>query len=471
VGSTITLTWNVPDPDGAGPCTAATDQMNITVNNATVANAGPDQSTCGTTAVTLAANNISGGNWTGGTGTFSPNRNTANATYTPAASEIGTTITLTWNVPDPDGTGPCTAATDAMTVTVNANCCVITAGSISANQSICTNVDPALLSETAAATGSGTLTYRWERSTTSCSAGFNAIPGATSSTYDPPPGLTQTTYFRRVAINTAGSISCEAISNCVVITIISGPVVNAVSNLTYCVGATVPSVVFSSNIPGASIQWSRTAPIPDIGLIPVSAFGNVPSFIATNTTASPLVSTFTVVATNDGCAGASMHFTITVVPRTVVTLQLPFDTLNNNAGPITLNGGSPAGGTYSGTGVNSIGQLIPSSLLPGNYTVTYQYSLGAGCNGTALDRYTIIPRAARINIYPNPAPDGILTISATPEMVGAWVRVFNTAGQKVMEWKLAGRLTNYHFKWAAGIYIFDFTKENITERKLVLITR
>jgi hypothetical protein len=33
--------------------------------------------------------------------TFAPDRNTANATYTPAVSEIGTTITLTWNVPDP----------------------------------------------------------------------------------------------------------------------------------------------------------------------------------------------------------------------------------------------------------------------------------------------------------------------------------------------------------------------------------
>jgi len=166
-----------------------------------------------------------------------------------------------------------------------------------------------------------------------------------------------------------------------------------------------------------------------------------------------------------------MQFTITVVPRPTVTLQLPFDTVNNNAGPINLTGGSPAGGIYSGVGINSIGQLIPSSLLPGNYTVNYQYSLATGCNGTATDRYTIIPRAARINIYPNPAPDGVLAISATPEMVGAWVRVFNTAGQKVMEWKLAGRLTNYHFKWAAGIYIFEFTKETLTERKSVLITR
>jgi hypothetical protein len=120
LGTTITLTWNAPDPDGVGPCTAASDAMTITVNTAVVANAGTDQTVCGVLAVSLNANAVTGGNWTGGTGTFNPNRNTANATYTPAAAEIGTTITLTWNAPDPDGAGPCAAATDAMTITVNA---------------------------------------------------------------------------------------------------------------------------------------------------------------------------------------------------------------------------------------------------------------------------------------------------------------------------------------------------------------
>jgi hypothetical protein len=115
----LLLTWNVPDPDGAGPCTAATDQMNITVNTAVVANAGADQTSCGASSITLAANATTGGNWTGGAGTFDPDRNTANATYTPAAGEIGSHITLTWNVPDPDGAGPCTAATDQMNITVN----------------------------------------------------------------------------------------------------------------------------------------------------------------------------------------------------------------------------------------------------------------------------------------------------------------------------------------------------------------
>src|SRR4030095_5629308 len=84
IGTTITLTWNAPDPDGAGPCVAATDQMIITVN------------------APVTANVITGGNWTGGSGTFAPSRNTADATYTPAAGEIGTSITLTWNAPDPD---------------------------------------------------------------------------------------------------------------------------------------------------------------------------------------------------------------------------------------------------------------------------------------------------------------------------------------------------------------------------------
>jgi hypothetical protein len=88
IGTTITLTWNVPDPDGAGPCTAATDAMTITINPPVTANAGTDQTVCGVLAVSLNANVVTGGNWTGGTGTFNPNRNTANATYTPVLLKL-----------------------------------------------------------------------------------------------------------------------------------------------------------------------------------------------------------------------------------------------------------------------------------------------------------------------------------------------------------------------------------------------
>jgi hypothetical protein len=68
--------------------------------------------------VTLNANAFAGGGWTGGAGTFNPNRNTANATYIPAASEIGSIVSLTWNLPDPDGAGACAATSDILTITL-----------------------------------------------------------------------------------------------------------------------------------------------------------------------------------------------------------------------------------------------------------------------------------------------------------------------------------------------------------------
>jgi hypothetical protein len=67
--------------------------MNITVNMHSVPMRCLIKHLCAF-IITLAANATTGGNWTGGAGTFAPDRNTANATYTPAAGEIGTTITL-----------------------------------------------------------------------------------------------------------------------------------------------------------------------------------------------------------------------------------------------------------------------------------------------------------------------------------------------------------------------------------------
>jgi hypothetical protein len=47
IGTTITLTWNVPDPMVLVLVLLQLDQMNITINTATVASAGADQTTCG----------------------------------------------------------------------------------------------------------------------------------------------------------------------------------------------------------------------------------------------------------------------------------------------------------------------------------------------------------------------------------------------------------------------------------------
>ncbi|MEZ4987005.1 MAG: hypothetical protein R2795_18530 [Saprospiraceae bacterium] len=81
------------DPDGAA-LYQCIDMMVITINTPATANAGADQTVCGNDPVSITATANGAGMWTGGTGTFA-NANMASTTSTPAAAEIGTTVTLT----------------------------------------------------------------------------------------------------------------------------------------------------------------------------------------------------------------------------------------------------------------------------------------------------------------------------------------------------------------------------------------
>jgi hypothetical protein len=100
---------------------------------------------------------------------------------------------------------------------VNVN--TVDPGTITGIQSICSGGDPVAFTNTTPGTGSGTITYRWESSTTDCSSGFSTISGETAATFDPPSGLTQTTYYRRITISTLNSVTNEAASNCLTVTV------------------------------------------------------------------------------------------------------------------------------------------------------------------------------------------------------------------------------------------------------------
>jgi len=88
--------------------------------------------------------------------------------------------------------------------------------------------------------------------------------------------------------------------------------VASVSNITVSDGDAVPATVLSANVPGASINWTRTP--ESIGLAPTSGTGNVPGFTAFNASGSPISSTFTVNATVGNCESVDLNFTITVEP-------------------------------------------------------------------------------------------------------------------------------------------------------------
>ena len=83
---TLTLTTT-----GNGNCIAVADQMTINFTPAPVVNAGAAISLCANNAQVSLNGSVSGatgGVWSGGTGTYSPNNSTLNANYTPTSAEI-----------------------------------------------------------------------------------------------------------------------------------------------------------------------------------------------------------------------------------------------------------------------------------------------------------------------------------------------------------------------------------------------
>ncbi|MFL5763373.1 MAG: PKD domain-containing protein [Bacteroidia bacterium] len=114
--TSTTTTYTVTTTTTATGCTS-TDVVIVTVDAVATANAGSPQNACVGGTITLAGavgGSATGGTWSGGTGTYSPNNTTLNAVYTPSAAEYAAgTVTLTLTTNDP--TGPCTFASSNVT--------------------------------------------------------------------------------------------------------------------------------------------------------------------------------------------------------------------------------------------------------------------------------------------------------------------------------------------------------------------
>ncbi|RYE18781.1 MAG: hypothetical protein EOP51_21230, partial [Sphingobacteriales bacterium] len=103
---------------------------------------------------------------------------------------------------------------------VYSNCLVVNvnniiASQISGSQDVCSE-DPVAFTIDTSASGSGTLSYQWQLSTTNCSGPWTNIPGAVSATYD-PLNTGATTFYQVVVTSTLNGVQCAANSNCVIV--------------------------------------------------------------------------------------------------------------------------------------------------------------------------------------------------------------------------------------------------------------
>ncbi len=128
------------------------------------------------------------------------------ATYTPFIPLNTTTYFRRIAISTLNGITCESSPTAVVTITVQDE---VTAGRISADQTICHGSIPAPLTSVSDGTGSGTISYRWESSTTDALTGFTPIVGAVAAVYN-PDALTETTFFRRITISTEDGVVCES---------------------------------------------------------------------------------------------------------------------------------------------------------------------------------------------------------------------------------------------------------------------
>jgi large repetitive protein len=154
------------------PSPVASNSLVMTVSPPATANAGSDNSICAGSNFSLAGvigGSASSGSWSGGTGTFNPNNNTLNATYTPSAAEVlAGTVTLILTTDDPAGS--CTAATDDITITI------VTAPALALNASpvVCAGSTSANLGYSSVSGGANEFSITYDAA--ALAAGFTNVP-------------------------------------------------------------------------------------------------------------------------------------------------------------------------------------------------------------------------------------------------------------------------------------------------------
>jgi hypothetical protein len=186
--------------------------------------------------------------------------------------------------------------------------------------------------------------------------------------------------------------------------------------------------------------------------------------------------TYTVAGTDiNGCTD-SASVTVVVNSLPAVSVSLPQDTACLNGGIVALGGESPAGGSWSGTGVSG-NTFDPMATGAGTATVTYSYTDTNGCTGTTtagifVDVCSGVSEDAgtkESSIYPNPNT-GVFTIELPGNSTGATtVEIFNGTGQLVQRFTMNTTVLQADISTlGSGIYFVRIiTEGNTSTHRLV----
>lgn len=147
--------------------------------------------------------------------------------------------------------------------------------------------------------------------------------------------------------------------------------------------------------------------------------------------------TYTVTGTDGNSCSNMATVTVTVNPLPSVSVSLAMDTVCLTGGMVTLNGESPTGGTWNGTGVSG-NMFDPQVAGLGWEVINYSYTDANSCTNSINDSLNVdvcadvitLPAFSDISIYPNPN-GGTFTIALNAAVSDLVIVVTDMQGRVV----------------------------------------
>jgi hypothetical protein len=184
--------------------------------------------------------------------------------------------------------------------------------------------------------------------------------------------------------------------------------------------------------------------------------------------------TYNYVDANN-CSGSAAT-SITVNPSPTVTMDA-LTAMCIQDGPLTLSGGLPVGGSYSGTGI-SAGQFDPAVSGAGSQTITYTFQDANSCSSAATQSLMVNDCAGLtelvgtiITLAPNPVSDQLfITVDSVDGSEIVWNMVTEDGKIVIVSRPISiGTEIINVSKFAKGVYFLQFTSSNGTMIKKVMI--
>ncbi len=386
--STVAMggTYTVTVTNGSG-CTA-TATTSVVVNATPAAAASNTGPYCPGTTIQLNSSGGSGYSWVGPS-SFSDGTQNPTIPSCTVANDGVYTVTVT--------SGSCSStATTIVTVANTSSATANNTGAYCEGETIDLN------------TIAGGTNYAW--------TGPNSFSASIQNPTIPSSTLAMNGVYD-VTVTFVGGCTSSATTTVVVNPNPSAPVITPSGATTFCSGN---SVTLTSSYPSGN-TWSTTETTATINVVSSGTY----------------VVTYT---DGNGCTNtASQLVTVNSLPS---VSQTPLGTVCVTYAPIILTGGSPAGGTYSGTAVSG-GQFDPTLAGVGTFNITYTYTDGNGCTNNTVASIDVLPcsgiegsKEEEIIVYPNPT-DQYIYIAGLENGIHDY-SITNTLGQVIRVGKLSG---------------------------------